>query len=263
MYNILALVIILICLAVILVIINKKLPLLASFDVGSIPAEKASETKTKIMEERLNRKIKVFYNKIAPFFKIIKNFSQRKFQDIQGKMKKWEEKYKTSAKKEVLVTKEEFEDLEKKNNFLLKEAEDFISRENYSEAEKKYLEILSLDPKNTKAFYGLGNLYFLQKEYDEARQTYEHILKLNNSDSLAFFELAEVFYTIKNYEEATFYMEKALEFEPNNPKYLDLLLTISIIIKNKDLAQETLDRLRGINPENAKIAEFVAQINEL
>jgi len=296
MYNIIPLVIILICLAVILLIIVKKMPLLAAFDVNSIPEVKAEETKQKIMEKRIERKIRIYYNKIAPFFKLIANFLARKIKGIQDKLKVIEEKYKAKTKKEVLVTKEEFESLENKIGKLLKEADDLAGKDEFAEAEKKYLEILSFDSRNVTAYRGLGHLYIQQKNYQEAKQIFEHILKLNNLDDEAYaylgkiaeeegdfakakedflrsvdiksgainlFELAEVCFKMKNFDEAIDYLNKAREFEPNNPKYLDLLLTISIIIKNKGLAKETLAKFKEINPENAKIEDFEAQIKEL
>jgi tetratricopeptide (TPR) repeat protein len=257
MFNIIALIVILVCLAIILVIVYKKLPLLANFDISSIPEEKAAETKTKIMEERLARKAKFLYAKIVPFFKIIFNFGQRKFKTFQEKIKTWEDKYKTKTPKEVLVTKEEFVTFEKKIENLLKEAQDLVNRELYAEAEKKYLEILNLEPKNTEAYRGLGNIFILQQQYEDAKQTFLHVLKLNKADSFANFEKME------NYDEAIINLEQALHLVPNNPKYLDLLITISLIIKDKDLAKKTLQRLKEANPDNAKIEEFQTQIKEL
>ena len=263
MYNIIALIAILLSLAIILAIIYRKLPLLASFDVNSIPEEKAAETKTKIMEQRLARKFKFFYSKIIPFFNTIGNLFQRKIKVFSEKISAWEEKYKTKPQKEALVTKEEFETFEKKIGAGLKESQELVNRESYEEAEKKYLEILSSDPKNIEAYRGLGNIYFLQTQYEEAKQTFIHILKLNKADSFANFELAEVFARMENYDEAIMNLEKALDLEPNNPKYLDLLITISLIIKDKNLAKQSLQRLKEANPDNAKIKEFQTQIKEL
>jgi len=263
MYNIIPLIIILVSLAIILSIIFKKMSLLAGFDISSIPEEKAAETKTKIMEERLARKAKVFYNKIVPLFKIVANFFQRKFKAFSEKLKNLDEKYKARAQKEVLTTKKEFENSEKETAGSLKEADDLVSQELYDEAEKKYIRLLSLDPKNIEAFRGLGNLYIMQKQYDEARQTFEHILKLDNSYGLAYFELGEIFYKLESYEKALLNLEKALAIEPNNPKYLDLLITISLIIKDKNLAKQSLERLKETNPDNAKIEEFETKIKEL
>jgi tetratricopeptide (TPR) repeat protein len=296
MYNIIPLIVILLSLGVILVIVFKKLPLLASFDVSSIPKEKEAETREKIIEERIKRKAKYIWEKVSPFLKTFGNIFLRKFQASQEKLKKFEEKHKSKPKKEILVTKTEFEDYEKKLTGLLQTAADLVNKEAWADAEKKYIEIISLEPKNIEAFRGLGNLYFLQKNYDESKQTYEHILKLNKQDDQAYaylgkiaeekgdfdqakqdylqslnisnsalhhFELAEVCQKMGDFDEAVNNLEKALVSEPNNPKYLDLLLEISIIIKNKALAKEVLKQLKDANPDNGKIPEFEAKIRQL
>jgi tetratricopeptide (TPR) repeat protein len=296
MYNIIPLIIILLCLAVIIFIISKKLPLLASFDVSSIPKEKEAETKQKIMEKRLERKAKVFYSKISPIFKIISNFFARRFKDLSEGLKNLEEKYKKKSKEEMLVTKQEFVSQEKKIENIFKEAQDLIDKEDFANAEKKYIEIIGLDHRNINAYRGLGDLYIAQKNYADAKQTFEHILKLNQLDDEAYaslgkiaeetgdlkeakddflksigiknvavhyFELAEVCLKMENYEEAMVNLEKALEFEPNNPKYIDLLLTISIILKDSGRAFSLLRKLKEVNPENQKIAEFEKELSNL
>lgn len=263
MYNIIPLILILVCLAVILAIIFKKLPLLAVFDVNAIPEEKEADTKNKIMEERLNRRLKLIKEKIRPFGQLVANFFQRKIQSSKERIAKLEEKYQVQTKQEPLVTKEEFETKEKKISNLLEAGQDLAKAEDYNSAEKKYIEILGLDAKNIEAYRGLGNLYILQKQFVEAIQTFRHIVKLNKADSLAHFELAEVFVRLEDYDNALNSLNKALEIEPVNPKFLDLLLTISIIIKNKEMAKEGLTRLKAVNPENAKIEEFEQKIREL
>jgi len=263
MYNIIPFIIILVCLAVILSIVIKKLPLLAAFDINSIPEEKESQTRKKIMEERLERKAKVFYGKIKPFVKLVANFLQRKYKSLQEGIVKLEEKYKSKAQKEILVTKEEFQNSEKKMENLLAEGGDLAKKENFEEAEKKYLDILNLDPKNIAAYRGLGEIYFSQRQYEEAIQTFMHILKISKDDVPAFFQLAEIYYKLENFDKALVYSNKALSNSPKNPKYLDLLLNICIVTKNKDLAITTLAKFKEVNPENAKIAEFENKIKEL
>lgn len=296
MYNIIPLIIILICLAIILAIVFKKLPFLSTFDVSEMPKEKASEAKEKIINERLKRKVKFFSEKISPWTKVLANLGQRKIKSAHDKLKELEEKYKKKTPKEALVTKEDFEDFEKEIDKLFREAKELTDKEEYDEAEKKYIEIIGLDSKNIEAYRGLGNLYFLQRNYEDAKQTFAHILKLNKADDHAyarlgkiaeqegdfdqakqdllksldistapihFFELAEVCFKMEEYKEALVNLNKALKIEPNNPKYLDLLLTISIIIKDKKKATATLAKLRETNPENKKIEEFEQQIEEL
>ncbi len=269
---------------------------MATFDVSSIPEEKEAETKQKIMAVRMERKIKVFYNKFSPIFEIIGNWFARKFKDLADALKNLEEKYKKRAKKEILVTKEEFISQEKKLVDLKKEGEDLLAKDEFLESEKKYIEMISLDPKNINAYRGLGNLYIAQKNYSDAKQTFEYILKLNKLDDEAYaglgkiaeetgdyetakedfmksidikntaihyFELAEVCLRMENHKEAVDNLEKAIEFEPNNPKYLDLLLTISINLKDSGRAFSLLKRLKEVNPENQKIPEFEKELNNL
>jgi tetratricopeptide (TPR) repeat protein len=280
-------------LAAIIFIVYKKLPLLATFDVSSIPEEKEAETKQKIMEERLIRKTKVFLNKIMPFFQMIGNFLSRKIKNIQEGILTLEENYKKKTKKEILVTKEEFASQEKKIEVMIQQAEDFINRNDLAGSEKKYLEILSLDPKNVSAYRGLANLYILQKQYEEAKQIFEHILKLNKLDDLAYaglgkiaeekgefqkakedylqsigiknasihyFELGEVCQRMGSDSEARDNLLKALELEPSNPKYLDLLLIVAIKLQETNLAKKVLAKLTEVNPENQKIAKFESDI---
>lgn len=296
MYNIIPLIIILLCLAIVIFIISKKFPLLATFDVSSIPEEKEAETKQKIMEERVQRKAKVFYNKISPIFKIIGNFFARKFKDISQYLKELEEKNKKRTKQEMLVTKQEFVSQENKIDNLLKEADELSAKDDFNNAEKKYIEIISLDHRNINAYRGLGNMYIAQNNYADAKQTFEHVLKLNKLDDEAYaslgkiaeeagdlaeakddfqksiniknaaihyFELAEVCLKMENHKEAVENLEKALEFEPNNPKYLDLLLTISINLKDSGRAFSLLRRLKEVNPDNQKISEFEKELSNM
>ncbi|HDQ23051.1 MAG TPA: tetratricopeptide repeat protein [Candidatus Uhrbacteria bacterium] len=263
MYNILALIIILICLGIILAIVVRKMPILASFDVNEIPEEKNAKTKDKIIGERLQRKAKFLLSKVSPAFKKATSFSQLKIKSINEKLKELEEKYRKRIPKEDLVTKEDFEKFEKNIDSLLAEAESFADKDDYEEAEKKYIEIIGLDSRNIEAYHGLGDVYFMRKNYDEARQTFEHILKLNKIDGKAFFKLAELYCQLENYEHAMVDLAKALEIEPNNPKYLDLLVKICIILKDKKKAKEALLKLREVNPENKKIADFEIDIKKL
>jgi len=296
MYNIIPLIIILVCLALILAIVLKKFPYLATFDVSKNPQEKAAMVKEQIINERLKRKVKYIWSKISPFFTLIGNVSQRKIKSWQEKLATAEEKYKNKPAKSALVTKEEFTGLQNNLDNLLEEAETLGTKEEFEQAEKKFIEIISLDPKNIEAFRGLGNLYLIMKNYSEARQTFEYILKLNKVDDQAYanlgkieaaqgnleqaredllksidladlavhhFELAEVCVRQDDYEAAKINLEQALQLEPNNPKYLDLFIKICIITKDRAAAEIALNKLKEVNPDNAKIGDWQEEINAL
>ena len=82
--------------------------------------------------------------RISPWTKIITNLGQRKIKSAHDKLKELEEKYKKKTPKEALVTKEDFEDFEKGVDKLFKEAKELTDKEEYAEAEKKYIEIITL-----------------------------------------------------------------------------------------------------------------------
>lgn len=296
MYNIIPIIIIIISIAVIIYIIVRKLPFLANFEVDKMPTEIESETKTKIVEQRLERKARSALGKISPVVSKISQFGQEKFKKVYENLKNLENQYKKKPKKQEIATQQEYEDYEKKLDEMLKSAEDLIEQEKYEEAEKRYIEIIGIDPKSTEAFRGLGNLYLLMKNYDDAKQTFEHILKINEMDDWAYarlskvaqeqgdlskakdnikksleikntaihyFELAEVNNKLEEYDEALNNLQQALDIEPNNPKYLDLFITIAIKSKHKKSAANALEHLKEINPDNQKIEEFEAEIKEL
>ena len=167
-------------------------------------------------------------------------------------------------------------------NKLFLEAEELAKNERYEESEKKYIEIIGIEPKNTKAFRSLGKLYFERKDFNEARQTYEHVVKLCEKDYEAglnqegpqnielantlagtYFDIALVNKAMDNYAGALSSCDKALVIEPNNPRYLDTKLEISIIKKDKISALDAFQRLKEVNPENQKLDEFSAKIKEL
>jgi len=280
--NLIILGVIIICLGVIVFIIIKKFPQLKSLDISTVAREKEKATKNKILVDRLKRKtakgrevlLKGLIPSWAKFSGSLKNLYQ-KAQDL-------EKKYKREETQSVPVGSPEF----KKNiDQLLEEAAELYKKEEIEEAEKKYIEIISLAPQAKKAYKGLGDLYFKQKEYKQALETYKFVLKLDlqgseevtkeedgkeiktfsNSIELAddYVDLGEVAMAMENYKLAVENFKKAVQLEPNNPRNLDLLIEASINVKNKVLAVEALNSLKRINPENQKLKEYGEEIDKM
>ena len=184
-----------------------------------------------------------------------------------------------------------------KFEIILEEAKSLLTDNNLAEAEKKFIEAISLNPQNVKAYKGLGKIYLELKQYEQAKEVFEHILKLDNKDSYAYFalgdislnngdavsarenylkaveykkhnasmliELAKTCQTLGYNEEALSHLKEAVNIDPNNPNYLDYLIKASIDLKDKNLAENILYKLEKINPENKKIEEYENLIKEL
>ncbi len=290
MLNIIPLILIFVSLAVIITITVRKFPALASLDVGNIPAEKEARIKERILSSRLKRTILKWQNRLAkaynPAAAAVNNF----FKWLYKRLLDLKEGYKTPEPIEP-------EDLGKKILILFEEVEGLKRQNDLAAAEKKLIEIISLDPKNIKPFKELAKLYFERKDLQEAKQTFEHILKLHEGDEEAFeglaqiasnsgdlesareeylkslgfdnqrshtyYNLALVYEEMNNLKEGLKAIKQALSLEPANPRYLDTGLRISIIIKDKEFALECFEALNNSNPENQKLAEFKEQIDLL
>lgn len=258
-YDIIPLIIMVVSLAGIIFIIVRKFPVLAAIDVGSIKKEQEAEKKEKIIAARLERKIrglgKILAALLLPIVLRLKGW----FQKIYSKILEWEKYYAKKKTKAPVAVPE----MEQKIKALSFAAEEDMKEGKIDEAEKKYIEIISLDHRNIEAYKKLGRLYLEQKNYDHAHETLEHILKLNPNDAETLIDLGLLQKQKGENEKALLTFERAVQLEPADPQNLDFLIEMSIIVGNKVLAEETFKKLREANPENQKLAEFEERIKTL
>jgi len=267
---------------VILFVLIKKLPKLKVLDVNTVPEEKSAKVRNRILVDRMKRKTdvsKAVFHKVGtPFWNICKNVCGK----ISKRFRDLEKKY----QKEAGNTGGSTTDIKGRINSLMAETESFFKAEKYKDAEKKYIEIITLDPKNLKAYKGLGEVYINLKEYKQALETYIFVLKLEqksgkavakqgkegqkintftNAHELAdaHIDLGEVYQMMEKYKEAMNHYKKALAFEPNNPRNLDQMIELSLIVKEKDLGLEMIARLEKTNPENQKLREYKDKVGQL
>jgi len=281
MFNIIPLILILISLVVISVIVIKKFPILANLDIESIQSEREARFKEQIVSNRLKRNYFRYYNQTMKFVRPVLQVIGNSFKWLYHRLLEFRDNYnKDQAPVEA--------DAEVSIEQLFAEIEVLQKEENIQETENKLIKVISLDPKNIKAFRMLGELYFSRKDFNEAKQTWEHALRLTEKElenleqgrdgegrdgfseekltrllSEFYFDLASVSVKIENLKDALENIKKALKIEPNSPRYLDMMLEISIIKKDKQLAEKTYFKLEKVNPENNKLIEFKKQIDAI
>lgn len=273
----------LISLSVVIAIVARKFSVLANLDIDSIQSEREAKFKEQIISNRLKRNYLFYYSR---FLRVLKPLGQGLndfFHSLYRKLIEFKENYKEEK------ALENFNENSIEKLFL--EAEELLKQEAVDQAESKYIKIISLDSKNTKAFRYLGELYFLRKDFHEAKQTILHAIRLleKDYDDLAlsapkdgkgqddaerrlevnqqlagsYFDVALVCKAMENYEEALGFIDKALMIEANSPRFLDTKLEISIIKKDKAIATETLAKIREVNPENQKLDELGKMVDEI
>ncbi len=248
-------------LGLILVIVIRKFPMISSIDTKAVPRHAQKEMKKDLIEQRLTRKFDAFFKLIVRYLKPVgdglKKFTTKTYNRIVDMEKQYSLKVQQPQK---LVDKVK---IKSKVDLLLQEAEDLQKAEKFKEAEKKYIEIISLDKENIQAFELLGELYMEMKEFDFAHETFSHMLRIDPDNALVYHDLGLLALRQDNKPLAVKNFEKALEIEPNNPKMLDRMLETCLETKDKVIAWECLNKLKEVNPDNQKIGEFEGRIKEL
>ena len=278
--TIVSLLIIILCLAGIIKIIARRWHALISIDLESLPSERDARTKKKILSERLKRHFYQFKTRAVekgrPALSRITDsyvdFSHRVLSAVESAVQK----------KHILQDEAAGVPVSESTSLsrLLRDGDAFLDREEYTEAEKRYIDAIALDAKNLQAYTGLAVIYKAQKEWAGAQEVLEYLRDhlreyatteedsaeqstylMRLAESLA--QLSEVYLIQDNKDEAQGAIEEALELQPINPKFLDAGLELYIIVEKPKEARLLLKRLKEANPENQKIEEFAGRIKAL
>ncbi|MDD2806958.1 MAG: hypothetical protein PHW95_00330 [Patescibacteria group bacterium] len=246
-------------------VVIKNLPKLKIINVESMPKEKETKVRNRIMLDRLSRKLisvkKTSQKLAAPMVKKVSIKANKFYQRMIDLEKKTLE---NQPLKKIDVTQ--------KINDDLAVIEKLISEKNYDQAEEMCIDILRLDEKNLDVYEHMSEIYIAQRDYKKARETSRFLLKLlqkhgaeTDKHRLAncFTNLGGIYQLENRNTFALTNYQKAVELEPNNPRFLDLLLKISIILKNKNLASQVFNTLKEADPDNQKLPEIKDEIDNI
>ena len=259
--NIILIAILAVAVAAVVFILMRKFPLVAQLDVSTMAEARHSETKKDIVEDRLYRKLNEGVSRVRKIVAPGWNFLMELFNRVYGKIASLERHYRLKAKKATIHQ----DDGRAKQALvsLMEEGEVLIDGEKYQDAERKLIEVISLDAHNVDAYKRLGKLYFLQNNYQHAEETLKFAQKLQADDVDIYSTLAEGYIAQNRKEKAMEVLKSAQEREPNNPKILDQLLELAISLGDKLLAGQTVRKLKEVNAENQKIVEYEKHIDSM
>jgi len=271
------------CVIGILFIYLRKFPKARTLDVKTVPAARRAEVRDRILVERIKRNSEWGKNIIVKGLSPVGKISKKAAKKIFSKIYDLEEKYK---KEQAAKTPLKRNQLKNQISQLISDAQKYYKEGKYQEAEKFYIEVISIDPKNIEAYEGLNDVYLEIKEYPQALQTAEFILKLisrqsqivkkeddqgkiietvNNAHELAdaYCDLGYIYGLMSQFENEAESYYKALELEPNNPRNISLMLEIYIKQGKKSQALDLIEKLEKVNPENQRLKEFRDEVKEL
>jgi len=289
LYNVLPVLLIFVSLAIIIVLVGRHLPEIASLNIDEIPEARSAAKKRQLLVERLDRRIRETTGTLWSLTSSVRTRAKDSSIKLYDKLIDLEARYRLNNSEPKPVPPSEVVAAD------LNQAEVSLATGHTAEAEKGYLEIIKNDNQNVEAYKGLGLLYTEIRQYDEARQSLEYARKLNPEDPATYEALAKLSREEgKNDSAKEAYLQaircapndiskliglgdtllvmgdnkgalkafrEAVKLEPSNPRCLDRLLEVCILLGNKRLANNTLERLTEVNPENKKLQDFKDKIN--
>jgi tetratricopeptide (TPR) repeat protein len=257
MLNIIAFLIIIISLAIILIIIYKKMPLLKQIELEQFDLQKRK--KYQLLERRLKRKINRMMEKIK-----LPSIGSR-LSRSRNKLKKFFQTIK--EKKNNYLMDSPSEPKEKLEDGGLTKVEELIKKEEFKQAEELIFSIIKDNPKSLVAYKLLAETYLLNKNFVHAEATLEHIIKLaqrlKNLRALDYLQLAKAKLHLEKEGQALQIAKKAISLEPLNPKILHFLVKTCIVCKQKSMAWKYFRKLKEINGDNNRLDELLGELQKL
>lgn len=243
---------------VLLWVVVRKLPQIKIVDPSTSKEAKAKGVKYDLLRKRFDRvsgeKITTVRRKIGGPFKFLQDSVRKTAAKLVAIERSYVDKQKAGARR-----KPNAQELRR----MVEEGRTLLDDGRYDDAEKKFVEILSMDPKNTDAYEYIGRLYILTKNIENAKEAFKYLQKLSPQNASVLASLGEIA-VLENDPDAAFtYFSRAKNISPNNPKYLDFF--IEAAIKKHDVMEATLalNHLREVNPDNQKIGLFEERIDDI
>jgi tetratricopeptide (TPR) repeat protein len=180
---------------------------------------------------------------------------------------------------------------------LIDEARSLARDLKWADAERRYLEVLSIDNRNVDAYKGLGNLYLKQRLYPQAHETFEFLVKIRKADDACYAGLAEIAEAEgdvmtaeamrikalelqprradRHAELAEFYLsrsqpgkawplaKRAADLEPKSAKYLTTAIEAAVQTGNHAEARRRYDKLRLISSDSQKLQSLKERIDAI
>jgi len=280
--DVLIAIVVIVCLAGIGSIVARKFPQLTLIDTEALPLERDAKRKKEIIRRRVDYMTGSFGRKLAGFL-------IRQFEHVQERFR--------AAYRRLLILERQYrmdkpstpEGLASKIVQLFEQANAARQVSDFGSAEKRYIEVLSIDRRNHEAYWGLGELYLEAKRYEESKETFAYLVRMIRKESrcahletgavtekpceaspTAHSDIATGWFNAGLAAEAggdivfaRQAFERAVVFGPANPRHLDLLLDACILEGDKSRAAEVFAQLQATNPDNAKLEAFAQRIAEL
>ncbi len=262
-------------------------------DPNSITEEREREKRDALVRQRFER---VKAQKVIPLKQLAERIgteTRSVYRRLVAKLTELEKFYKQAKAPFAMLAPS----VKERIKSLLNDAVSLGRESKWADAERRYLEVLTVDERNMDAYKGLGAIYLRQKFLPQAKETYEFIVKSKKADDIVYASLAEIAEADGNFgraeemrkkaveakprlalrhaELAEFYLarhdaakarvpaEKCAELDPASPRCLELWLEVAILSGDRIEAKRRYDKLRLASNDQNKLSVLKDRIENL
>lgn len=263
LFNILPILLIFTAMAVIIIIIVRRLPEITALNTDTISEARSAEIKRQLLVQRLERKLRHGLNSIWESTAAWRLSAKEKATALYQKLCAMEDHYRKA--KGAAVSEQLSSAISMPSDpvgQLVWRADQDRQAGRWTEAEEFYLEAIGLDHHCVDAYLGLGLIYKAQRQYREAVEALSYAKKLRE-DITTTVAFGEACIEAGRAADALSAFQAAVRSEPSNEHYLDRLLEAAILLRKKQLAAATLSQLTKLNSEYPKLVEFKQRITAI
>lgn len=268
-----------ISLAFVLFIVARHWKEIRLLDPDSIHEEKLKREREKVIQRRFER---VHADRVATIGRFGRRLGKRAteaYRRTYRKLQSFDTVYKSVAAPLAAMAPSQRERIKT----LLTEARALMRDLKWADAERRCVEVLSMDARQIEAYRLLGQIYLKQKLYPQASETFEYLVKTRKADDATYAGLADISeaagervraeamrlkavdasprQAFRHAEAADFFLkagdavrawpfaERASELEPQSAKYLELSLEVAILLGDRNEAEARYRRLRLLSDD--------------
>jgi tetratricopeptide (TPR) repeat protein len=262
-------------------------------DPRSIKEEREREQREVLIRRRFDRMRTDRFSAVVRLGRRLSSGAKEAYANAYQRLKAFEAVYQNMATPFAAVAPSTRERIKG----LLSEARSLARDLKWADAERRYLEMLSIEPRNAEAYQGLGQIYLRQRLFPQAKETFEFVLKIKKADDATYSGLAEIAesegqlplaetYLLKasdlnpksahrQAELAEWYVahgqalkakgfaRRAAELEPASAKYAELSLEVALAQKDGAEARKCYERLRLLTEDHRKYQSWKEKIDAL
>jgi len=220
-----------------------------------------------------NKKLRVFANKpvFEPISKLINQGQQRREEGIKRRNLDYKRINNTFDRADLFYAQDNFKEAEKTfvevltlnpehldaNNKL---GLIYLKTDRFSKAEAVFKQLITLEPRNPVYYSNLGLAFYNQKKLLEAKDAYDKSIILDAKKPNRLLSLGKVCEDLKYWKPAINAYSKALELNPKNFDLYFVITDLLIRVKAFDEAMAFINTYLDHNPYDEKAKDILRQI---